>query len=60
MEELIITTDWDMAYFDLQNYFHKHCDYDEYAQARYKAKYFGLDKLEYLHEPKMLSYKKVF
>ena len=60
MEELIVTTDWDMAYFDLQNYFHKHYDFDEYAQARYKAKYFGLDKLEYLHEPKMLSYKKVF
>ncbi len=60
MEELIHTTDWDMAYFDLQNYFHKQYNYDEYAQARYKAKYFGLDKLDYLHEPKMLSYKKVF
>lgn len=60
MEELIHTTDWDMAYFDLQTFFHKQYNYDEYAQARYKAKYFELDKLKYLHEPKMLSYKKVF
>lgn len=60
MEDLIKTTDWDMAYFDLQNFFQKQYSYDEYAQARYKAKYYGLDKLDYLHEPKMLSYKKVF
>lgn len=60
IEDLVQTTDWDMAYFDLQSIHRKHHDYDEYAQARYKAKYFGLDKLDYLHDPKMLSYKKTF
>lgn len=60
METLIQSTDWEQAYKDLKPYFESEHQYDEYAQARYKAEYYGLDKLNYLHEPKMLSYKKVF
>lgn len=60
MEDLIKSVDWEKAYTDLKPYFESQHEYDEYAQARYKAEYYGLDKLNYLHEPKMLSYKKVF
>lgn len=59
-ESFILSQDWHRAYKDLQNYFDHEYNYDEYAQAQYKAQYFGLDKLDYLHEPKMLSYKKVY
>ena len=59
-EQLIANTNWDTVYIDLLPFFEKEYNYDEYAQAQYKAKYFGFDKLEYLHEPKMLSYKKVY
>ena len=60
METLITTTDWVKAYNDLEHYFNEEYTTDEYAQAKTKAAYYGLDKLDYLHEPKMLSYKKVF
>lgn len=60
MQDMIMSTDWEKAYQDLKPYFDNQYEYDEYAQAKYKAQYYGLDKLEYLHEPKMLSYKKVF
>lgn len=60
MEDFILTQDWVKAYNELENFFLNQYTFDEYAQARRKAEYYGLDKLEYLHEPKMLSYKKVF
>lgn len=59
-ESFVLSQDWHGVYKDLQNYFNYEYNYDEYAQAQYKAQYFGLDKLDYLHEPKMLSYKKVY
>lgn len=59
-EVLIAETNWSKAYRELKPFFENEYDYDEYAQAQYKAKYFGFDKLDYLHEPKMLSYKKVY
>ena len=60
MEAFIQAQDWEKAYHDLKDFFKNSYTYDEYAQGRKKAEYYGLDKLEYLHEPKMLSYKKVF
>lgn len=59
-ERFIAQIDWHQAYRDLSEYFNNEYSYDEYAQAQYKAKYFGFNELEYLHEPKMLSYKKVY
>jgi hypothetical protein len=59
-EVFIAETDWTKAYRDLQSFFEGEYNYDEYAQAQYKAQYYGFDKLDYLHEPKMLSYKKVY
>ena len=59
-EAFIQSQDWNRAYRDLKPFFDGGYDYDEYAQAQYKAKYFGFDVLDYLHEPKMLSYKKVY
>ncbi len=59
-EVFISETNWNKAYKDLKPFFDGEYDYDEYAQAQHKAKYFGFDKLDYLHEPKMLSYKKVY
>ncbi len=60
MENLIQNTNWEQAYKDLKPYFESNHEFNEYAQARFKAEYYGLDKIKYLHEPKMLSYKKVF
>lgn len=59
-EKFLLQVDWHQAYRDLREYFDNEYDYDEYAQAQHKARYFGFDALEYLHEPKMLSYKKVY
>jgi hypothetical protein len=59
-ETFIQSQDWRRAYLDLKPFFDNGYDYDEYAQAQYKAKYYGFDTLDYLHEPKMLSYKKVY
>jgi hypothetical protein len=59
-ESFLLQIDWHQAYRDLQEYFDNEYDYDEYAQAQHKARYFGFDELEYLHETKMLSYKKVY
>ena len=60
MEDLIQSTNWAKAYEELQDFFMNEYTFDEYAQARRKAEYYGLHKLDYLHEPKMLSYLKVF
>jgi len=60
MEKFVLTQDWEKAYNDLKDFFDNSYTFDEYAQARKKAEYYGLDQLDYLHEPKMLSYKKVF
>lgn len=59
LEDLIQNVDWEQAYHDLKKLIGDD-NYDEYAHAKIKAKYFGLDSLDYLHEPKMLSYKKVY
>ena len=60
MEDLILSVNWEKAYEELKGYFMNDYTTDEYAQAKHKAEYYGLDKLDYLHEPKMLSYKMVF
>ena len=59
LEDLIQNIDWEKAYYDLKKLIGND-NYDEYKHAKIKAKYFGLDRLDYLHEPKMLSYKKVY
>lgn len=59
MENFILTTDWSMHanYFNT-TYNHWYTN-DEYAQAQFKAKYYGIDTNPDLNEPKMLSYIKV-
>lgn len=59
LEDLVQNIDWEQAYHDLKKLIGND-NYDEYEHAKIKAEYFGLDKLDYLHEPKMLSYKKVY
>ena len=51
--------DWETVYNDLRPLITDD-DFDEYNQSKIKAKYFGIDHLEYLHEPKMLSFLKVY
>jgi hypothetical protein len=59
MENFILTSDWEMHanYFNT-TYNHWYTN-DEYAQAQFKAKYYGIDTNPDLNEPKMLSYIKV-
>ena len=59
LEDLILSLDWTQVYNDLKPLIGED-NYDEYEQSKIKAKYFGIDHLEYLHEPKMLSFLKVY
>ena len=59
LEKLIVSLDWETVYNDLRPLITDD-DFDEYNQSKIKAKYFGIDHLEYLHEPKMLSFLKVY
>jgi hypothetical protein len=59
LEDLILSQDWEKVYDDLKPLISED-SYDEYEQSKTKAKYFGIDHLEYLHEPKMLSFLKVY
>ena len=59
LEKLIVSLDWETVYNDLRPLISDD-DFDEYNQSKIKAKYFGIDHLEYLHEPKMLSFLKVY
>ena len=56
---LILSQDWEKVYEDLKPLISED-SFDEYEQSKIKAKYFGIDHLEYLHEPKMLSFLKVY
>ena len=59
LEDLILNQDWEQVYADLKPLISED-SFDEYEQSKIKAKYFGIDHLEYLHEPKMLSFLKVY
>ena len=59
LEKLIVSLNWETVYNDLRPLITDD-DFDEYNQSKIKAKYFGIDHLEYLHEPKMLSFLKVY
>ena len=56
---MILSQDWEKVYEDLKPLISED-SFDEYEQSKIKAKYFGIDHLEYLHEPKMLSFLKVY
>jgi hypothetical protein len=59
MEDLILSLDWTKVFNDLKPLISED-NFDEYKQSQIKAQYFGIDKFEYLHEPKMLSFLKVY
>jgi len=59
MENFILTSDWEKHSQYLKQTYKDWYTRDEYAQAQFKAKYFGIDTNPDLNEPKMLSYIKV-
>jgi hypothetical protein len=59
MENFILTSDWEKHSEYLKQTYKEWYTNDEYAQAQFKAKYFGIDTNPDLNEPKMLSYIKV-
>ena len=59
MESFILTSNWEMHSNHLSQTYNDWYTNDEYAQAQFKSKYFGIDSNEDLNEPKMLSYIKV-
>jgi len=58
-ENFILTTNWEEKANYLESTYNDWYTNDEYAQAQFKAKYFGIDTNPDLNEPKMLSYIKV-
>ena len=58
-ENFILTTNWKKHAIYLESNYNNWYTDDEYAQARFKAEYYGFDKNPDLNEPKMLSYVKV-
>ena len=58
-ENFILTTNWEDKANYLEGTYNDWYTTDEYAQAQFKAKYFGIDSNPDLNEPKMLSYIKV-
>ena len=66
METFIETTDWDKVGNEFVAAKPEWIGLDEYEQAIYKAKFFGLDKINidyqtehYLNKPYLFSYLKV-
>ena len=58
-ENFILTTNWEDKANYLEGTYNDWYTTDEYAQAQFKATYFGIDSNPDLNEPKMLSYIKV-
>lgn len=59
MENFILTSDWNKHAEYFNDTYKEWYTNDEYAQAKFKAIYYGIDSNPDLNEPKMLSYIKV-
>ena len=58
-QNFILSSNWHDHAIYLNKTYNNWYTNDEYAQAQFKAKYYGFDTNEDLNEPKMLSYIKV-